>query len=1206
MAFALLLWLGVPGELHAQAGRIRFDHISLNQGLSQSTITCILQDSRGFMWFGTQDGLNRFDGYVFAVYKNDPADPASLPHNYVRAISEDEEGNLWIATDGGGVAKWDRQTDSFLPDPFGAESPASFAGLRVGSLQRDRTGSLWVGTFEAGLSRLDLTTGSLATYRHDPSDPGSLGDDRVAALFVDRAGTLWVGTETALNSFDPLTNTFVHYTHERTEPSSANVDHIRSIFEDASGGLWLGTFDGLSRLDRATATLVRYRNDPADRWSLAGRRVYAMIEDDEGEVWIGTDAGLTKFDRVAESLVGYQNDPADATSLSHNIVLSLYQDRGGILWIGTQGGGINKWNPATSLFRHYKTEPGNPKGLSNDSISSISQDSMGALWIGTLGGGLNRLDRPAGAYAHYRSDPEDPDSLNNDWVMSLVHDRDDVLWIGTRDGGVNRFDPATGTFKIYKNEPDNPTSLSSNGVMSLFLDRQATLWIGTYGGGLNRFDRASETFTSFRPDPADSTSLSDDRITAIAEDADGRLWVGTERGGLNRLDRATGTFVRYQHDPADPSSLSDDVVLSLYADDSSVLWVGTLGGGLNRLDLEEESATGRAVFRRYSERDGLPNDAIYGIEPDDAGGLWLSTNNGLARLDPLTETFDVYDMSHGLQSSEFNFGAHHKGKNGEIFFGGFNGFNAFYPARISGNTHVPPVVFTSFTAFNNPVELDKHISEIDEIELSYRDHVFAFEVAALDYTASRDNQYAYKLEGFDDDWIDLGSHRRLTFTGIDPGSYVLRVRGSNNDGLWNDVGASLVIRIIPPIWATWWAYGFYGLLIAGAIAGYVKVQNDKLRRKEANRRRLHHAQKMEALGQLAGGVAHDFNNLLTGILGNVDFAIGALDANEKPRRGDLEVIKECGQRAATLTRQLLAFSRQQTLEPQVVNINEVMESLTKLLPSLVTEKIEISTLLDPDTGHIRADPGQIEQVIVNLALNARDAMPEGGTLTVETRNVHLDENYDHGLWETRPGDYVLLAVSDTGSGIDAEALPHIFEPFFTTKKDGKGTGLGLATIHGIVKQNKGSIELESKLGDGTVFKIYLPRVAEPPDAAAEQPAEDTESGTETLLVVEDEQGPRRVALRILHERGYNVLLARDGEEAMRLSHEHDGRIDLVVTDVAMPRMGGAKLAEQLRELHPQIKVLYMSGYTDTLSRKVREVLDGDTLMDRQRGDREAA
>jgi diguanylate cyclase (GGDEF)-like protein len=831
---------GAAGQLPAQLDRnIRFDRISLEQGLSQSAINAILQDSRGFMWIGTEDGLNRYDGYDFTIHKHDSQDPASLSHNFIWTILEDRDGDLWFGTDGGGLNRWnphDRRFTRFRNDPA---DPASLSHDQVRVLYEDSHGTLWAGTDGGGLNRFDAVNQKFTRLTHDPSNPDSIGSDRIRAIHEDQSGALWIGTYGGgLDKLDRSTGNSTHFRHDENDPSSLSDDHVYTIYEDRDNTLWIGTYGGgLNRYDPRADRFVRHRHDPGDPRSLAADRVRAVYQDDQGVLWVGTDRGLNERRADGTGFIRYQNDPVDPKSLTDDKVTVIYPDRGGVIWVGTKAGGLNKWNTGTGFFSHLKVDPDTRVSLSSNMVSSIYEDGDGMLWVGTFGGGLNRVDRVAGKVTQYRHDPEDTASLSDDRVMSLLVDRAGTVWIGTYEGGLNRLDPADGRIKRFRHDPADPKSINRNGVMSLYEDRAGTLWVGTYEGGLDRFDRATENFVHYEHDPSIPTSLSNPRVTCLREDSSGILWVGTDGGGLNRFDAKTGTFSQYRHDPENPQSLPSDVVWSIFEDSRGTLWVGTQGGGLGRCE-RGDSESSRCTFKVYSERDGLPNDFVYGILADENDNLWLSTNKGVSKFNPRAEVFTNYDATDGLQSNEFNFGAYHRGKDGELFFGGINGLNAFYPDSIRRNRHVPPVVLTAFLKLNQHADLDRPLSELDEVLLKHKDYVVSFEFAALDFTAPQRNRYAYKLEGFDEDWIDLGALRRATYTNLDAGEYVLRVKASNNDGVWNEDGLALDIRVLPPPWKTWWAYTIYTALVLSLVVAYSRAQSRKLEREAEYSRKL--------------------------------------------------------------------------------------------------------------------------------------------------------------------------------------------------------------------------------------------------------------------------------------------------------------------------------------------------------------------------------
>jgi signal transduction histidine kinase/ligand-binding sensor domain-containing protein len=862
-----------------QDNDIKFDRISLDQGLSQSVVLSILQDSKGFMWFGTQDGLNRYDGYEFLVYKPDPEDPDSLSGGFVAALLEDSSGALWIGTSGAGLDRFDPETGRFTHFRHDPDDPHSLGSNTVLSLFEDRDGVLWVGTDGGGLNRLLLPapgpaggseakgsepgteaaqSARFSRYTYDPDDPHSLGGNSIQTIYQDREGLLWIGTHSGgLSGLDLETGRFVRYQNDPHDPHSLSSNDVETIIEDRQGVLWLGTTDGgLNEFDRERGQFTHYKSDPGDPYSLRYDTVQAIYEDHEGTLWVGTNGGgLERLERdtgdgQSARFVHYQNDLSDPHSLSNDQVYSIYQDQGGVLWVGTFGGGLSRYDPVGEKFAHYQNDPEDPNSLSSNLVWSLLEDPTGELWIGTLGGGLNRLDREsvsgtgAPQYVHYRHVPTDTHSLSDDTVWSLHRDREGVLWVGTS-GGLDRFDPEA---EQFSNHPAPP-------IFTVHEDREGVLWVGTWDGGLGRLDRETGKWAFYQNDPSDPHSLGDDSVISLHEDSEGALWAGTFGAGLSRLDREAGDgqagrFLRYEHDPADPNSLSHNTILAIHESPEGVLWIATGGGGLNRLDLATET------FRHYREKDGLPNDTVYGILEDEEGALWLSTNRGLSRFDPRTETFRNYDVGDGLQSNEFNQGAYSISPGGEMFFGGVNGFNAFYPEEIQDNPHVPPVMLTSLTQGGEPVEAGAAVKSLSEVTFRWPRNFFEFEFAALSYADPEKNEYAYLLEGFDPDWIEIGNRRFGRYTNLPGGTYTLRMKGSNNDGVWNEEGAALKVTVVPPFWRTGWFLGSVALLmLAGVIGGYrLRVRNVEARSHELESQVADRTKELAALNAVAGVV----------------------------------------------------------------------------------------------------------------------------------------------------------------------------------------------------------------------------------------------------------------------------------------------------------------------------------------------------------------
>ncbi len=930
---------------------VEFERISLEQGLSQSSVHSMLQDSQGFMWFGTSDGLNKYDGYNFAVYKYDPDDRYSLSDNTVRVIYEDREGVLWIGTQDGGLDKFDRATGRFIRYQYDPNDPTTLGSNYVFSIQEDHTGVLWVGTNGGGLNRFDRATGRFTRYQHRIADAASLTSDRVLVVYEDRDGVLWVGTNNGLDQFDRETETFVHFESDPDDPNSLSGKVVLSICEDRWGELWIGTGDGgLNRLVRETGQFIHYRYDPNDATSLGDDIVWPIYEDQAGELWIGTyGGGLARFNRADETFVRYRYDAGNSKSLSSNRVSSIYQDRSGVLWIGTNGGGLNKLDRGKG-FVHYRHDPENPDSLSVGDVFGVWEDREGVLWVGTAGGGLNRIDQESGRITHYRHDPDDAYSLSHDFILTLYEDRAGALWVGTNGGGLSRFERETERFIRYQNNPNNPRSLNDTEVFVIHQDRMGRLWIGTLGGGLDRFDQGMNIFTHHRHDPDDPTSLSNDWIRAIEEDESGALWVGTDKG-LNRFDQTLNTFTRYLNDPRNPDSLGDNAILSLYFDSKGVLWIGTDGGGLDRFDIE----TG--TFTHYREKDGLSNNVVYGVLEDDEGCLWLSTNQGISKFNPRTETFKTYDVRDGLHSNEFNGGAYHRGASGLMLFGGVGGLTAFYPAEITDNQYVPPVVLTSLTQGGEEVRGSRSLERLEDVTFHWPNNFFEFEFAALSYIQSAENQYAYMLEGFDRAWNYIGTRRFGKYTNLPGGQYTLRLKGSNNDGVWNEDGISLTVTIVPPFWGTWWFRGLVILVVmGGAIGGYrlrvrsIEARNRELERQVAERTREidRRRQELEALYR-ADAELHSHLRLDEVLQALVDIAVDSLQADkssvlvweEERERLEMRVARGFGREAMAR----LIFARGEGITGQVVSTGE---------PAIVED-----ALTDPRQENERPDALQI-------------------------------------------------------------------------------------------------------------------------------------------------------------------------------------------------------------------------------------------------------
>ena len=837
-AIVALMFCAVANAAESESHPMRFDGLTLDDGLSQSTVIRILQDSRGLMWFATENGLNSYNGYEFEHFKRDRGNPDSLINDFIYDVVEDSDGNLWLATNGGGLAMMERDSERFTAFRHDSTDANSIAGDVVRSLMIDADGILWLGTRGAGLDRFDPGSAEFTHYRFSEEGSQSRDADDIYSVYEDSDGMVWAGSEGGLYRLNPESGAIDAYKNDPQDATTLSDNAIRAIYEDGRGDLWVGTYGGgLNKFDRKTGSFRGFRHDADDAASISHDRIAAIFEDTDGRFWIGTSQGLNLMNRDSGEFTRYLRDETDASSLGDNAITSLFQDRGGILWIGTQSQGVNKWNPTTWALGLDNARQITADQKSQPNVTSIVEDEAGILWVGTFGDGLNAMNRTENTVTRLRHDPSDPNSISDDRVMSLMQSRDGALWIGTMTGGVNRLQAESGTNEIFRHDPSNPQSLGADGIMALFEDSSGLVWVGTFGGGISRFDPETRQFTNFTADPENPNALSSSRVTSFAEDKNGRMWVGTDAGGLNLFDPKTQSFHHFRNNPEDPKSLADDTVYSLNVDVDGTVWVGTRGGGLDRV-IGDAASPANIYFSNLSETDGLANDVIYGIKIDNAGELWLSTNYGISRLDP--KTGDVKNMHHsdGLQSEEFNFGAHHQSESGELFFGGHNGINAFNPQDVQANKQFPLIMLTGLYNAGRPIKSDTPVDETEGIEISYQDDVVSFEFAAMDFADSAKNQYMYKLDGFDKDWIDLGNRRTVTYTDLSDGSYLLRVKAANSDGVWNEAGFSMPVRVTPAPWDTWWAYLGYLAMFVQLIVALWLGHRRKIRREEEYSNRL--------------------------------------------------------------------------------------------------------------------------------------------------------------------------------------------------------------------------------------------------------------------------------------------------------------------------------------------------------------------------------
>lgn len=812
--------------------------LGVEDGLPQSQVTALAQDSTGFMWLGTQEGLARYDGHKIKSYKHDPEDPKSLSGSFITALHVDREGRLWIGTGENGLNRYDSASDSFVHYRHDPEDSRSIGFDGITAIYSDRAGTIWVGLANGGVNSLDPAT---LTITREPIttniDAIQLGP--VTSIIEDKSGSLWIGMNGGgLVKYDRGAANLVHYRHRSGVKNTLSSNEITALHEDDDGYLWIGTANsGLNRLAPDRKNFRRYRRGQR-RSTISDGGVTAILEDRDGRLWITTKnqrTGLNRLDRKAGTFVRYKSDP----------LLTIFQDRGGVIWLGTLGFGALYFDELRLSFGHYETH--NP-------VTSLYEDSRGRIWVATPVE-LRRYDRKEESVTSYPS----IGSLKIDtWVTTIYEDRRGVLWIGVDGKGLTAYDPATGRTKRYRYDPTGNNSLGSDRVDKILEAPDGTLWMATWGGGVNRFDPRTETFESFLSSEFEDNRISSNHIYTMEFDRKDPkiIWLGTA-AGLNRFDTNNGHAEVYRHDENDPNSLSHDSVLSIHQDEQGVLWLGTYGGGMNRFD----PSTG--TFKRYGEAQGLRNDTIYCVLPGQTGQLWLSTNGGgLAAFDKATESFVGFDTADGVQGKEFVQGSCHRSESGELLFGGLSGFNVFHPEDIQRDTYVPPVVLTRFQLFNEEGGLERPIWTQPAIDLGYGDSVFSFEFAALSFAGSERNQYSYKLEGLHDEWI-TSDRNFVTYTNLDGGDYVFKVKAANRHGVWNEEPISVSVHVDPPPWKTWWAYTIYVLLLASIVLAVLRRQQKRMAELQMQNRLQEVERNLELTGAVQTGFLPSQNHVET-------------------------------------------------------------------------------------------------------------------------------------------------------------------------------------------------------------------------------------------------------------------------------------------------------------------------------------------------------
>jgi two-component system sensor histidine kinase ChiS len=1075
----LLVAVLLSSAARANQASFMFENFAAEQGLDNVYVLKVLQDGQGFIWVATEGGLYRYDGYTFKRFSHDPDDPTSLGGNYIHNLYIDAQGILWASVLRSGFAQYNAKTETFINYRHDPQNANSLSSNDVTALIEDKKGDLWITTFGGGLNHFDRQTGTFTHYRYDVNDPTSISDDRLYTVLEDRQGVIWVGSrDGGLNRFDTQTGLFTRYQYDGNDPASLSHNKVFTLLEDNIGGLWVGTRGGgINRLDRSTGQFERFVHKTSDYYSLSHDWVYAVFEDQAGSLWVGTrGGGLNRLDRKTRRFHRYQHDAQNKRSLADNNIRSITQDRNGLIWLGSYGGGISKFDPASERFGLVQHDDNNPNSLGSGSVQAILKDSSQIIWVGT-DNGLSRYDEEANLFSHYQHQFDDPQSLSDNNISALFEDSSGILWVGTYQHGLNRFNLNNGIVTRYRHDPKNKQSLSDDIIYVIHQDRFGDLWVGTQTG-LNRMNLNTNKFTRYSHSDGVPDSIAHDSINTLYTGTDGSLWVGTN-GGLSHFNHQNQRFSNYIHDPNNINSLSNNRVLGIHQDAQGMLWIGT-DGGLNQLDLQ----TGQ--FSTVREKQGLASDNVSSVLSDSQHNLWLGLDGkGIAMYNPILGVIKNYIGAEAGCSTDFN--SHFQAADGQLFYGR-NGYCAFYPDVVFRPSQPGPLVFTDFRLLNRSVStqvvapdspLSQVINHTDELTLTHKDNVLSFEFAALHYIDATNNQYKYKLDGFNRDWIATGAdNRRATFTNLSAGNYTFRVKASNHQGLWSEQERAIEMTILPAPWLTWWAYAIYTLSF-GFVIGIIAYQrheraralilaknNAELARANAEKARQNAEKANESKSIFIANVSHEIRTPLNAVLGYSQMLERDKNLTDA-QRDKLEVIKNSGNQLLDLINDILDISKIEAQAMKLVTVDFDLVDLIKGIGMILTGRCEEKQLqwqLVNQCGAsalVHGDQSKLRQILLHLLGNAVKFTHEG-TVTL-TLSVAGENHYR-------------FEISDSGMGIEQANQSDIFNAFGQTVQGSEmgGTGLGLAIASNQISLMGGDLQVQSESGQGSRFFFSLP------------------------------------------------------------------------------------------------------------------------------------
>lgn len=1189
ICISVVFWLFQCG-VFAQGDAYQFMRLDLRNGLSHNQVNCVFKDSRGFIWFGTMSGLNRYDGYDFRVFKHDLHDTTTLSDNYVERIYELPDRKLWIATRNGNNI-YDPVTDKISRDNAGYLSDLSLPPGSVHSVVKDRQGNYWfVYQNNGGLYRYSPGTQKIMPLLHNPADTLSIVNNDVAALAQDTANNIWiVHRNGTIEKLHPQTYKVVQRTQLMKNLTRGELKQY-ALFIDRDNELWIsvllaGNPGGVFYYRPVSDQLYHFTKEKGEL-RLNTNIVTGITQDEDGLIWIGTDhGGVNLIDKNNKAVRFLLNDAEDHTTISQNSIYAVYRDSSNHIWLGTYKQGVSYYRNSKAMFRLFRHKVSDPNSLPYEDVNRFAEDAKGNIWIGTNGGGLLYYDRKRNKYTVFRHNPSDPNSLSSNVVVTLYIDHEEKLWIGTYFGGLNCYDGRK--FTRFKHDERDTTSISDNSIWEIFEDRDNNLWIGTLSAGLNRYDRKKNIFYHYRVE--DGRSLHSNYISAITEDKEDNIWLGTSYG-IDILNKRNNSVRYIGHADDDSNSLSNNNVITMLFDSHQRLWAGTREG----LNLYDQKSNTFTVFRK---EDGLPDNTILTLVEDNNGALWVGTPNGLSRV-RLQEkngrffiAVDNYDESNGLQGREFNEKAVYKLRSGELIFGGSDGFSLFNPANFQEHKSAPKIVLTDLLLFNRSVkageQVDGHVvlnrsfAETDAITLRYDQNVFSIAFAAPGGIQSGKEKFLYRLEGFNEGWLSTdGRQRTITYTNLDPGDYLFRVKADTAPGVYNDGGLSLSITILPPFWRTWPAFLLYALagILLLLLARRLVIQRARMRFQIDQQQR--EAQRIHELDMLKlkffTNVSHEFRTPLSLIITPVERMMK--ETPDEGQKKHFQLIYRNAKRLLALVNQLLDFRKLEKqelrLHPQTGDMVGFIRELTFSFNDLAEKKnINYTFSASTEKQEMLFDPDKIERVMFNLLSNAFKFTSEMGTVGVAIR---VEERPESGRW-------IAISVQDSGIGIPEKDQEKIFERFFQHEVPGnmlnQGSGIGLAISREFVRLHGGRIEVKSSVGEGTVFVVWLPVqmsldltsgtavqtdiVMHAADERTEEDILNPASEKKATVLVVDDNDDIRFYIKDNLRTTYRVDEAVDGKEGWK--KVLDLLPDIIISDVMMPGMNGLELCKKVKQ-----------------------------------------